>query len=162
MQNSWWLKQVVHIVPTVPQRIRHIWDDICMILLSQWFPKNWQVSGEYPMASKFVLLTKCYQSHHQKNRWHGQGMQHARQKRTLQTLYSGNYKGRDHFTDLGECDRTELKWMLKNRILRHGLKSAGSREVPVAAFCEHYHEPSGSIPVRISRQTLLHGVGSMP
>jgi hypothetical protein len=52
--------------------------------------------------------------------------------------------------------------MLKNRILRHGLKSAGSGEVPVAAFCEHYHEPSGSILVRISRQTLFHGVGSMP
>jgi len=30
----------------------------------------------------------------------------------------------------------------------------------VAAFCEHNHEPSGSIQVRISRQTLLHGVGS--
>ena len=50
--------------------------------------------------------------------------------------------------------------MLKNRILRHGLKSAGLGEVPVAAFCEHNHEPSGSIQVRISRQTLLHGVGS--
>lgn len=71
MQNSWWLKQVVHIVPTVPERIRHVWVYICMVLLSQWFPKNWQVSGEYRMASKFVLLTKCYKSYHQKNRWNG-------------------------------------------------------------------------------------------
>ena len=30
--------------------------------------KKWQVSGEYLMASKSVLLTKCYQSRHQKNR----------------------------------------------------------------------------------------------
>jgi hypothetical protein len=41
-------------------------------------------------------------------------------------------------------------------------ESAGSGEVPVAAFCEHNHGPSGSIQVRISRQTLLHGVGSIP
>jgi hypothetical protein len=82
--------------------------------------------------------------------------------RKLQTFYSGDYKGRDHFTDLGERDRTELKWMLKNGILRHGMKSASSGEVPVSAFCEHNHEPSGSMQVRISRQTLFHGVGSIP
>jgi hypothetical protein len=160
-QNCWWLKQVIHIIPAVPQRIRHTWVDICIVLLCQWFPKNWHFSEEYLLASKFVLLTKCYLSH-QKNRWNEQGMQHAWQKLKIQTFYSGDYKGTGHFTDLGEGERTELKWMLNNRMLRHGLKSAGSGKVPMAAICEYNHEPLGSIQVRISRQTMVHGVGCIP
>jgi hypothetical protein len=59
------------------------------------------------MASKFVLITKCYQSHHKKGEMDRACSMHGRNEKA--NIYLRDYKGRVHFTDLGEGDRTQLK-----------------------------------------------------
>jgi hypothetical protein len=51
-------------------------------------------------------------------------------------------RGRDHSEDLG-VDRIILKWILGNRIGGCGLDSLGLG--PMADYCKHGNEPSGSI-----------------
>jgi hypothetical protein len=56
----------------------------------------------------------------------------------------GGPKGRDHWEDLGVSGRITLR-SSEDRDRWGELDSAGSGHGPVAGFCEHDNEPSGSI-----------------
>jgi hypothetical protein len=60
-------------------------------------------------------------------------------------FWLGGPRVRDHWEDVGVCGRITLKWTLGDRDRWGELDSAGSGSGPVAGFCEHGSEPSGSI-----------------
>jgi hypothetical protein len=57
----------------------------------------------------------------------------------------GGPKARDHWEDLGIGGKIILRWTYGDRDRCGELDSAGSGYGPVAGFCEHGDEPSGSI-----------------
>jgi len=59
-------------------------------------------------------------------------------------FWLGGPKRRDHGKDLGIGGRITLRWILGRRDRWGELNSSSSRLVPVACFCEHSNEPSGS------------------
>jgi hypothetical protein len=54
---------------------------------------------------------------------------------------SGNLKERNHSEDLEVDGRIILGWILR----KYGGKSSDTGRHPMAGFCEHGNEPSGSI-----------------
>jgi hypothetical protein len=60
-------------------------------------------------------------------------------------FWLGGLKVRDHWEDLGVGERITLSWTLGVRDRWGELSSAGSGQSPVAGFCEHGDESSGSI-----------------
>jgi hypothetical protein len=60
-------------------------------------------------------------------------------------FWLGGPKARDHWEDLDVGGMITLKWTLGNRDQWGKPDSAGSGWGPVAGFCGHGDEPSGSI-----------------
>jgi hypothetical protein len=77
-------------------------------------------------------------------RWAGH-VARMEEEEVFMGVWLGSPKVRDYWEDLSVGGRIPLRWTLVRRDRWGELDSAGSGQGPVADFCEHGNEPSGSI-----------------